>query len=297
MSCPEISVVLTTYNRPTDVLLRAVHSVENQSFTDFELAIVNDCPENEKLASEIKQKVTELGDDRIRYFDMPCNGGACRARNFGAEKTIGKFIAFLDDDDEWVADKLKMQHEALRSNSKAALVYSSLLCERANGEWVIGNRNPKPAKALERLLVYNYIGPTSSPLIKRAAYESVGGFDTAMRSCQDYDLWIRLVAEYDICYIDSPLVKYYDSGDSTFKRSPDKYYESLCRIIEKNLSFYQAYPKAYSETLNRMASEFLVSYRDFEKYLALKRRALGVNPVSPWNYFGLLLRIIRKVCK
>ncbi|RLF83553.1 glycosyl transferase, partial [Thermococci archaeon] len=103
MSRPTVSVIIPTYNR-ANLLKRAIASVLNQTFTDFELIVVDDAsPDN------TPEVVRSINDGRIRYVRLKKNSGGPVARNTGIRKARGRFIALLDDDDEWLPNRLELQ--------------------------------------------------------------------------------------------------------------------------------------------------------------------------------------------
>ena len=121
-----ISVIITTYKRTPDIVLRAVSSVVAQTFGDWELIIVDDSPETWEIRPQIRLAVEKIANEdlRIKYIPHDKNSGACAARNTGIMHAKGEYIAFLDDDDEWVPEKLEKQLDILqKSGDNVALVY------------------------------------------------------------------------------------------------------------------------------------------------------------------------------
>ena len=108
-SLPLISCIITTYNRPIEVLKRAIDSVINQTYSNIELLVVNDYPENIELSNNIYKLIKSYNNKSIKYIVLEKNSGACFARNRGANESKGEFLAFLDDDDEWLPNKLNDQ--------------------------------------------------------------------------------------------------------------------------------------------------------------------------------------------
>ena len=118
-----ISVVITTYRRPVKVLRRAVLSVCDQRRQPDELIIINDYPEDLSLSMKIEEMLKKISSSfAIKYYKMPHNSGAAAARNEGLRIAAGDYIAFLDDDDVWNADKLELQGKVLRDYPDAVLV-------------------------------------------------------------------------------------------------------------------------------------------------------------------------------
>ena len=108
---PKVSVVIPTYNRP-EFLGAAISSVLNQTFQDWELLVVDDASEN-----DTEEVVDGFGDHRLRWFRHEKRIGGSAARNTGIVNSVGAYVAFLDDDDEWLPDKLRLQVELLRKES------------------------------------------------------------------------------------------------------------------------------------------------------------------------------------
>ncbi len=204
-----ITVILTTCNRPYEMVKRAVDSVLAQTeLKDTQLIIVNDYPKDRALSKKIegligysKEKVDCI------YIEMPDNMGACAARNRGAMEATGDYLAFLDDDDIWMPEKLKMQIDYI--NNHDVILVTGPVEEHLNGRVIVCNRNPKPNEdIMEKLLEYNIVGGCSVPLISKSAFKKVGGFDTKYQSSQDYNLWLKLLKIGNIGFIDKPLIIY-----------------------------------------------------------------------------------------
>ena len=104
-----ISCIISTCKREPEILKRAIESVRGQTFQDVEIIVVNDAPEDAALEARVRAMIQEFRDDRIRYIVHGQNQGACAARNTGAGIAKGEFLAFLDDDDEWLPEKLEEQ--------------------------------------------------------------------------------------------------------------------------------------------------------------------------------------------
>ena len=113
----KVSVIIPTYNREA-TLKRAVESVLNQTYTDFELIIVDD-----GSTDNTRQLVENIHDDRITYYYVKINSGAAAARNYGIERAEGEYIAFQDSDDYWHSDKLEKQMKVMESNPDIGFVY------------------------------------------------------------------------------------------------------------------------------------------------------------------------------
>ena len=189
---PSVSVIIPTAHRNSAVILRAISSVLNQSYPVFEIILVDDNTET-SLSSEIKIALKNI--PQVRYIKNIGSHGACAARNVGISCAKGELIAFLDDDDEWLPEKIERQVKAFAKD--VVLVY-------CNG-WRIDNRcNPPlkkpyrkkkdffPSVSFESLLEKNHIGTTTQLLVRKNALEQIDGFDPRFLARQDYDLCLRL---------------------------------------------------------------------------------------------------------
>ena len=158
-----ISCIVTTYKRDIDTLRRALNSIVRQTYKNIEIIVINDAPEMKELSIEIKLLIDSYKIP-IKYIVHERNMGACVARNTGINIASGEFIAFLDDDDEWLPNKLQEQLRVMLEE-KADLVYCSYYEVNKKGkekrkveEFA---RQGVHDDEMERLLCYNYIGSTS----------------------------------------------------------------------------------------------------------------------------------------
>ena len=267
-----ISVVITTCNRPVQLVKRAVESVLAQTYRDWELIVVDDSPQTYVQRPFVKQYVKTLPQDyRITYVECPENRGANRARNMGLARAAGEYIAYLDDDDEWLPEKLEKQLQAFQtSDPRTALVYcSNLVVDMQRGSHRVQARSYPAPLTFEDLLLENYIGGTSIPLLRTSCVRAVNGFDEQMPSLQDMDLWLRLVAKYPVVCVAQPLVKYYLYPGEQITNDPVKKLIGVRKLYEKNKIFIQAHPAidwhriyriAFFEACNRQLGQALVNW-------------------------------------
>ena len=202
---PKVSVIIPTRNR-SNLLQVAITSVLNQTFQDFEIIVVDDAS-----TDAIAEIVSGFVDDRIRYVRHQIGRGGSAARNTGIRNSNGEYVAFLDDDDEWFPEKLKLQIALLESSPRTVgVVYAGYwIVDRASGR-INGQKIPEKRGDLsDELLAGNSVGGTSIVLARRECFDRVGLFDETLPSFQDYDLWIRISKEFHFDFIPSPLCNYY----------------------------------------------------------------------------------------
>jgi glycosyltransferase involved in cell wall biosynthesis len=185
---PLVSVVITTYKRPANILVRAVRSVLDQTYLNVEVIIINDYPQED--SDVLGDAINELGDARVHYYVNEVNKGACYSRNRGASYANGEFLAFLDDDDTWKEDKIE-KHLPFFEDADVGMVYAGIDIH-SNGRVRHALPLIDDGSIYPLIMRRNYIGGCSVPVIRRKAFDQVGGFDERFPSAQDYDLWIRL---------------------------------------------------------------------------------------------------------
>ena len=195
---PSVSIIMSTYNRADNFLPKAIESVIKQSYTDWELLVVDDCStDNTKdIVLSYQEK-----DPRIRYLCLDKHEGCDpKPKNLGIMESKGEFIAFLDDDVEFRTDHLASLHLTLEKNPGLSFVY----CDR----WVVptpemmkpieeGGEGLKPSVGTYSdfdpflLMQKNYID-TSDVMVRKEDLIEVGGFDESIRKFIDWNLWVRL---------------------------------------------------------------------------------------------------------
>lgn len=218
---PQISVIIPVYNRGK-LITRAINSVLNQTFEDFELIIVDD-GSTDVTVKIIKE---EYQDERIQLFVLKTNKGGSAARNIGIENSSGRYIAFLDSDDEWMPTKLEKQLAVFNSQKLENL--GAVGCGRKliiQNDGTVKTKNRIPEKLLgnlhRKLLTGKafpgtplWPGGTSTIMIKKECFEKIGNFDINLRAAQEHDLYIRLSKFYQFAAVPEVLINYYiHSGD------------------------------------------------------------------------------------
>ena len=284
---PEVSVVIPTYNR-AGFLRSAIRSVLNQTFQDFEIIVVDDGSTDYSA----KEVVSEFRDPRIRYIRHEVNRGGSAARNTGIKASKGKYIAFLDDDDEWLPEKLQRQLEVLYSSpERVGGVYTGfLLVNRESGK-LISRRIPyKSGNLYGELVSGNCIGTTSTLLLKRECFDKVGLFDENLLSSQDYDMWIRISREFFFECLSEPLVRYYVHGRriTTTQRAV---IEGMELMLRKHESFFMLNRKAFSSMYLTFGVLCCLS-SDIRKGRRAFLKAIKLYPFEIRHYFNLALSLL-----
>lgn len=197
---PTVSVVLPTYNRGS-LLVRALDSVLNQTFTDFECLVVSDASTDDTAAI-----VKAYDDDRIRFFEHDENRGASAARNTAIKAATGEYIAFLDDDDEWLPTKLEKQVPVLDgSPSPVGLVYCWMDYFR-DGELINEHHPTLEGYVFPKVLDEQRIGGCPTLLVRKSVVDDAGGFDESLPRGNDGDFIRRVCRDYEVTCVPETLV-------------------------------------------------------------------------------------------
>lgn len=209
---PKVSVIIPTKDRE-EPLIRALTSVENQSFRAIEVVVVDD--HSRKAPSSI----IEQFESRLPIRLIPSQGeGVSAARNTGIRATTSEFIALLDSDDEWMMEKISKQVDFFDTHPEIPLVHTEEVWIR-NGVRV--NPMKKHKKSGGRIFTPStklcLISP-SATMLRRSLLDEVGLFNESFTVCEDYELWLRVTALYEVGFIDSPLTIKYGGHDDQLSR-------------------------------------------------------------------------------
>lgn len=222
-----VSAIITTHNR-LNVLPRAIESVFNQTYCNIELIVVSD-GSSDGTDEYMKQYEDNLRVKYISYF--PSRGGNY-ARNKGILAARGNYIAFLDDDDEWHPQKISKQIAKIIEDNSIGLVYVGKNIIYPKKKISYKSIPPEIFNARHNILIDNFIGTTSSVLVKRDIVVACGMFDEKLKALQDHDLWIRVCQLCSIAMVGEPLLNYYNYPNVNQISDKTSLYEECRRYIE-----------------------------------------------------------------
>jgi glycosyltransferase involved in cell wall biosynthesis len=199
----DVSVVIPTYNRRF-ALKQAVCSVLAQTFPVAELVVVDDASDFDVAA----YLDNEIGyQPNLVVIRNESNRGGAMSRNIGVGHAQSSYIALLDSDDYWLPEKLDKQMAVFKQHGDASVVCCDVYRKHPDGRLLNGNRQLYDSDIWERLLSGWIKFPNTSSLVfKKAEFLRVGGFDPALTSCQDHDLWMRMgKCGLTLRYVSEPL--------------------------------------------------------------------------------------------
>ena len=255
----KVSVIIPTFNR-LSLISRAIDSVLKQTFKPFEIIVVDDgssdntstfIKNNYKSVKLIKQK----------------NLGVSKARNVGIKNSSGDWIALLDSDDEWKKNKLEVQIKSLSEYDYYSVCHTNEIWIR-NGTRV--NQKKRHQKyggnIFDKCLDICRISP-SSIIFQKNIINEVGWFDENLSICEDYDLWLRITANFKILFIDKPLIIKYGGHSDQLSKSVNGIEAYRIKSLENLLSNTRLI-KVYK----RLAIEMLITKLRIYKKGLLKRQ-------------------------
>jgi glycosyltransferase involved in cell wall biosynthesis len=283
---PKVSVVIPTYNR-AESLPKAVASVLRQTFQDFEIVVVDDAS-----TDDTDEVVRSFSDERIRYIRHETNKREAETRNTGVQNSKGEYISFIDDDDEWLPEKLELQVDLLdKSPPIVGAVYTGFVrIESATGKTLSQWMPAKRGSIFRDMLGQNWVGTPSTVVLRRECFDSVGLFDPTIVFGPDYDMWLRLAEKYQFDCIQQPLVKYYIHSDRLSTN-----YELMIAGLEAKLKKHAALlamdSKSYSRHYLNLGTYYCIS-GNAKKGRGALLRAIRLNPFELRHYYNLSLSFL-----
>ena len=197
-----ISVIIPTYGRP-QFLDRAIESVINQSYKNVEIVVVDDNNPGTDARTETEKVMQAFAaDDRVKYLQHECNKNGSAARNTGWRASKGEYIAFLDDDDEFMPGKLEAQINRLEGlDDSWGACYTAYHVIRGNGTVDFSGENRSGALYMQALMRTLYIMGGSNLFVRRSVVEEINGFDESFQRNQDLEFLVRILEKYKLAFV------------------------------------------------------------------------------------------------
>ncbi|HHP7231498.1 MAG TPA: glycosyltransferase family 2 protein [Xenococcaceae cyanobacterium] len=279
-----ISVIIPAYNAERTILA-TIKSVQQQTFKDLEIIVIDD-----GSSDRTREILATIDDERLK-INSYSNQGLSTARNRGIARAKGKYLSFIDADDLWTPDKLAKQLTALKSNPQASVAYSwmVLMVEATDNHeqtsFISGKKVAFTGNVYEKLLLDNFIGNGSNILVKQGAIASVGEFDTTLKSCEDWDYYLRLAAKYNFALVPEHQIIYRKTPGTMTSKGSILETEGL-KVIDKA---YQTIPQKLQHLKNQSIARFSLvcgriyldrncDRRDISKAQQRLFKAIKLNP-------------------
>ncbi|MEM6837285.1 MAG: glycosyltransferase [Cyanobacteria bacterium P01_C01_bin.120] len=281
---PKVSVIIPAYNAVA-YLPQTINSVLRQTFTDYEVLIVDD-----GSSDNTADWAAQIRDSRVKLISQP-NQGAGAARNTGVKNAQGDCVAFLDADDLWEPTKLAKQVERLDQQPEVGLVHTWITI--ANPDGSLSDRTMQTdgeGHIWNQVVVYNPLKCGSTAMVRRQCFEELGYFDQSLKYSEDWDMWIRIARNYAFSVIAEPLTYYrihpfnksknYEGQLKCFRQIIDKAFESPPKQYRhlKNRSYARAHLhaawRAFSSDAHERANALLFQAVAYDKRLLINGNCL-----------------------
>jgi glycosyltransferase involved in cell wall biosynthesis len=281
---PDVSVVIPTWNRP-DLVTRAVRSALAQTYDAIEVIVVVDGPGDATPAA-----LEEVGDERLRVVVQPAKGGAPNARNRGVEVARGSWTAFLDDDDEWLPEKLEIQLRLAKGAAGPLPIVASRLFNRTpRAESVMPRRLPEPGEPLSEYLTVRrglFYGDgfvqTSTIMAPTELLRRVP-FTVGLRRQQELDWTLRAVREegVELLVAPEPLVIWHQD-ENRERISLANPWQAQLAWLRANRELFT--PRAYAAFTMSVLSSMAAPTRSPAVFRELLREAHGYGRPGATDY-------------
>lgn len=261
---PLVSVLIGTYDR-ADILPRALESVLEQTYPNYEIVVVDD------HSPKSVRSVVESYDGPITFVRHEENKGWGAAMNTAFEHADGELLAMIGDDDRW-SDPKKLEkqidalHETDRKNVGIVCTGWRVVSEETNEVKEVKSPD-RPADLTRHILGQNRIIQSIGAVVTREAWEAVGGTDEDIPRGVDSDLFRRMILDgYDVVFLDDPMIEIYvDRADRmTSKQRPEDIWPHIKgeqAKLEKFPEAFDKYPAARARVLEKIGTHFVRIYR------------------------------------
>ena len=233
---------MPTHDR-VGLLGRALASAFGQTYTSFEVLVVDDGSQDGTPGF-----LAGLSDPRLRTLRNPRPRGAAAARNRALRLARGEFIAFLDDDDEWLPRKLERQLERFAQlPADVAVVYTLSLVDRPAGP-VVEPATPAAARTgdvLAAMLDRGSFVLMPAVMARRSALLAMGGFDEALPKLEDWDLWIRMSARFRFAAVEEPLARVHPLATGMSRRRGPEHTQAMAMLAGKHADLLARHPRIW----------------------------------------------------
>ena len=252
---PKISIIIPTYNG-SRFINRAISSVLNQTYTDWELLIIDDnsTDNTAELVNEFAKQ-----DQRIKLYKTSQNsGGPALPKNIGLENAKGEYVAFLDHDDEWLPEKLEKQLKIFEESSdkNLGLVSCFINIRNGNGNLILKHKKFYKGDVIKHLAINNFILTCSCVMTKLNILKEVGLFDLRFKRADDVDMWLKISeAGYHFDFTPEYLINYFIHGENysssnnngvkEFELNYQNHKNSYDKYNPYGLGYYYFYKKNY----------------------------------------------------
>lgn len=257
-----VSVIIPTYKR-AEYIERAIKSVLNQTYQNFEIIVVDDNNPNTTERSELEEKMKKFStNDKIIFIQHEVNKNGAAARNTGIKIARGDYITFLDDDDYFLSDRLSKMVQALENNKEYGAAYSSAILMKNSNILSIIEANKSGNFQKDLLMQKSFFGTGSNMFFRADILKKLNGFDEKFLRHQDIEVMIRFFNENKILAVKDILVV---KNDDDRKNIPN-----IEKMINIKKLFFDTFEKEINK-IEKLEREDVFYYNYREVYIACIR--------------------------
>jgi glycosyltransferase involved in cell wall biosynthesis len=277
---PKVSVIVPTHNR-VHLIERAVRSALNQTLSDLEVLVIDDAS-----TDGTGEVIRGIGDPRVKYLRHDTNRGVSAARNTALGIAAGRFIAFLDDDDEWLPEKLRLQLDGLeKAGTGVGLITTGYQMRNAADGTTTDVIPRERGRLFESMLRRGFFSHTSTVLAKAECFEKIGLFDVGFRYGEDFDMWLRIAREYEVECVSTSLVRVQRHLDY------DAIVSGREAHLEKYRDFFEANADVLSQRLRELGTDYCLAGQT-KRGRRIFYRAIARCPLAPKSYLCAALSLL-----
>lgn len=274
INMPRVTVIIPTYKRSVEFLSRAVKSVIDQTYKNIEIIVIDDSPSNYIERDNIKKYMDSIVNQDVKYYQNEKNMGGSLARNRGIELATGEYISFLDDDDEYMPEKIEKQIKFMLYGGND-LSFSNMIMYNSSGIVVdFREYTDIPAFDNESLLHYHlmhHMTGTPTFMFKTNKLREIGGFEDAKMGQEFYLMLKSIEKGLSIGYIPECDVKVYKHEEGGITQGKNK--------IDGENRLYE-FKKKYFSQLNKQETRF-INFRHWAvMVVAFKRNSMYVQMIE-----------------
>lgn len=254
MNKPLVSIIIPTYNR-AHCIEQAIRSALQQTFRDFELIVADD-----GSTDGTEQVVARMNEPQVRVV-RKINGGCSSARNFGVTNANGKYVAFLDSDDEWDPRWLETTVAMMEADAQVGAVYGSLARVNSDGsdrgvfDLSLGGRHVQATVPYVLSQASGLLG--SNVIARREVVQQIGGWDETFPTSGDFEFGLRLAVATHVALVAKPMIRLIETQGSLSKKVNTG---NRLRVLEKFASEQPALARQFAGIVRRSRAEILRSY-------------------------------------
>ena len=236
---PLVSVVIPTYSRPV-YLKRCIESVLNQTYSNLEIFVVDDNNPDTEYRVETEKIMSGLASvPNIMYIQHDKNRNGSAARNTGWRKSKGKYITFLDDDDEIAPIKIYKQVECMEALDESwGACYTGYRLIKEHGQNQVSSENRFGNCYIDALMRTMFMGSGSNLLLRKSVVDEINGYDESFQRNQDIEFLVRVCEKYKLAYVNENLLTICQEGNRkrwTFEEL-DRYSQHYIEIFSERIN-------------------------------------------------------------